>query len=207
MAKKFPPLKRNELQRNYMLLQLKGVIGMPCAIAVPIRQQIIEQRQQGASIAQIAQDLQRSYWSIRTIVRRYRDQGEAGLIPQYQNCGVKGIHFSKRVYRGALWLKRHHPSWGAGFIRVLLQERWSEQAMPSERTLQRWFKQNGLSQQRARGIVSAARTAASAVHQVWQLDGTSHQRLADGSGASWITIVDEASGAHLASVAFPPLRV
>jgi IS30 family transposase len=190
-----------------MLLQLKGDIGMPCAIAVPIRQQIIEQRQQGASIAQIAQALERSYWSIRTIVRRYRDQGEPGLVPQYQNCGVKGIRFSKRVYRGALWLKRHHPSWGGGVIRVLLQERWSEQAMPSERTLQRWFKQNGLSQQRARGIVSADRTTASTVHQVWQLDATSHQRLADGSGASWITLVDEASGAHLASVAFPPLRV
>jgi hypothetical protein len=85
---------------------------MPCAIAVPIRQQIIEQRQQGASIAQIAQALQRSYWSIRTIVRRYRDQGEAGLVPKYQNCGAKGSRFSQRVQRGALWLKRHHPRWG-----------------------------------------------------------------------------------------------
>lgn len=198
--------KNKALQRRYSLLQLKGVI-MPCAIAVPIRQQIIEQHQHGASIAQIAQTLERSYWSIRTIVRRYRDQGEAGLRPNYQNCGVKGIRFSARVQRGALWLKRHHPSWGGGVIRVLLQERWSEQAIPSERTLQRWFKQYGLSRARARGLASGERNAARAVHQVWQLDGTSHQRLADGSGASWITLVDEASGAHLASVAFPPLRV
>lgn len=180
---------------------------MPCAIAVPIRQQMIEQRQQGASIAQIAQALQYSYWSVRTIVRRYRKRGESGLIADYQNCGVKGIHFDKRVYRGALWLKRHHRGWGGGIIRVLLQERWGEQRIPSERTLQRWYKQHGLSQPRSKGIVSAERTAASTVHQVWQLDGTSHQRLADGSGASWITLVDEASGAHLASVAFPPLRV
>jgi transposase len=185
----------------------QGVKTMPCAIAVPIRQQIIEYRHQGMSIAQIATTLGLSYWSVRTIVRRYRDQGASGLKPNYQNCGLRAIHFSQRMYRGALWLKRHHPRWGAGLIRVLLQERWDDSPIPSERTLQRWFQQTGLSPPSGlSGVPSSERTAARWVHEVWQLDGTSHQRLADGTGASWLTLVDEASGAHLASRAFPPLH-
>lgn len=181
---------------------------MPCAIAVPIRQQIIEHRQQGASIAEVAKALGLSYWSVRRIVRRYRDQGECALVPNYQNCGVREIHFSRGVYRGALWLKRHHRGWGAGLIRVLLQERWGPGSVPSERTMQRWFKGAGLSSGAvASGVPSAQRSAECSVHEVWQLDGTSHQRLADGSGASWLTLVDEASGAHLASQAFPPLHL
>jgi hypothetical protein len=180
---------------------------MPSAIALPIRQQMIERRRRGATIAAIAAEFAISYWSVRTIIRRYRDRGASGLRPDYHRCGAKGCRYQRRVYRGALWLKRHHPSWGAGFIRVLLQQRWSDMQLPSERTLQRWFKAHRPPSLPTPETPTAKRQSAADVHQVWQLDATSHQRLADGSGASWVTLVDEASGAHLDSVAFPPLHL
>ena len=180
---------------------------MPCAIAVPIRQQIIHQYQEGATYGEIAAALELSHWSVRTIVRRYRDQGAAGLVTQYSNCGTPGSRLPKRMYRAARWLKRHHPSWGGGFIRVLLRERWGEEGLPRVRSLQRCCRRSGLSVPQSRRLPSHHRQSAHAVHEVWQLDATSHIRLLDGSGASWITLVDEASGAFLESHAFPPLRV
>ena len=180
---------------------------MPRALAVSIRQQIIHHYQEGATYGEIADELALSYWSVRTIVRRYRDQGEAGLVPQYSNCGNPESRLPKRMYRAARWLKRHHPRWGGGFIRVLLRERWGDEGLPSERTLQRWFRLSGLSVPQSRRLPSHHRQSAHVVHEVWQLDATSHIRLLDGSGASWITLVDEASGAFLESHAFPPLCV
>ncbi|MBE9063249.1 helix-turn-helix domain-containing protein [cf. Phormidesmis sp. LEGE 11477] len=180
---------------------------MPSAIAVPIRENIIERREQGETIAKIADALGLSYWSVRTLVRRHRDYGTDGIAPDYANCGNSSIHSSQKVYRSALWLKRHHPSWGAGLILVLLKERWHTLKMPSERTLQRWFKREGIANPPKRCLPTAKRDPARFVHEVWQLDATSHQRLADGSPASWITLVEEVSGAHLFSQAFSPLRV
>lgn len=178
---------------------------MPSAIAVPIRQKIVDQRQQGDTIAKIAASLDLSYWSVRTIVRRYRDQGDAGIVPNYQNCGASTPRHSQHVYRASLWLKRRHPNWGAGLILVMLKERWPTQTMPSERTVQRWFKQQGLSRSVPRRLAPRKREGARFVHEVWQLDATSHQRLADGSGVSWLSLVEEVSGAHLFSQVFPPL--
>lgn len=178
---------------------------MPSAIAVPIRKKIIEYRQQGETIAHIADTLKQSYWSVRNLVRRYRDHGLSGLTPNYKNCGASTTRHSQRVYRGALWLKRHHPDWGAGLILVLLKERWPTSKMPTERTLQRWFKAKGLTRQANRRLPSEKREPARFVHEVWQLDATSHQGLEDGSPASWMTLVEEVSGAHLCSQVFPPL--
>jgi len=178
---------------------------MPSAITVPIRERIIERRQQGETIAKIADTLGLSYWSVRTLVRRYRDRGSSGLVPDYDKCGRTHIRSSQKVYRSALWLKRRHPNWGAGLILVLLKERWKTVKMPSERTLQRWFKRNGMGNKPKSRLPTGQRESARFVHEVWQLDATSHQRLADGSVASWITLVEEVSGAHLFSQVFPPV--
>ena len=178
---------------------------MPSAIPVPIRQEIIHQHHQGASLAQIAAALSLSYWSVRNIVRRYRQQGEAGLVPNYDNCGGQGPRYDRRLYRGARWLKRHHPTWGAGLIAVLLQRRWVLLCLPSVRTIQRWIAPYQQQAPTKTTPPASHRERASFVHEVWQLDATSHQRLADGSGVSWITVVEEVSGSHLASQCFPPL--
>lgn len=174
---------------------------MPLAIPLPQRQVIIRQHQQGLSLPQIAQQMGLSYWSVRQIWRQYRDRAEAGLAIHYDRCGSQSHRSDARIYRAACWLKRRHPTWGGGVIRVILQQRWPEVVIPQERTLQRWFQQGGLQPPRPQ-LPRLPRQRAQQVHEVWQLDGKSHIRLGNGESVSWLNIVDEYSGAQLSVEVF-----
>jgi len=178
---------------------------MTRVIPVPIRREIVERHQQGETLNEIAQALQLSYWGVRKIWRQYRKEPTGGLSIGYGNSGRHGQRYSRKIYRCAMWLKRRHPSWGASFIRVILNERYGNESLPHPRTLQRWFRAQHLSVPRTHHPVTE-RVRAQVVHQIWQLDATSHQRLADGTPASWISLVDEHSGALLSSRAFPPVH-
>lgn len=175
---------------------------MPKALAVPIRQQIVKLKQEGKSYLEIANELGQSRDSVRKIWRRYQEKGEQSLVPSYERCGQKESTFEKLVWRSVRYLKRLHPSWGAGFIRVKLSQRWPQQKLPHVRTMQRWFNQAGITsarEQPKRGRRERARI----VHQCWQVDAVCDQRLGDGSEACWLSTTDEASGAVLSSTAFP----
>ena len=178
---------------------------MPQAIPVAQRQVIVERHQPGASLEQIAGQLGLSPWTVRTLWRRYRDRGPAGLEPDYAACGRAGARCERRVYRAALWLKRAHPGWGGPLIRTLIQQRWPEAQVPVARNLQRWFRAAGINtsprQRRPREPVQRA----TAVHETWEMDAKEQVRLADASGVSWLTLSDEKSGAILDSPLFPPV--
>lgn len=178
---------------------------MTRVIPVPIRREIVTRHQQGEPLKAIAQSLQLSYWGVRKIWRQHRREPTHGLSIGYANSGRRGHRCSHKLYRCAIWLKRRHPSWGASFILVILKERYESESLPHPRTLQRWFQAQHLSIPKTHHPVTE-RVRAQSVHQTWQLDATSHQRLADGTPASWISLVDEHSGALLESRAFPPVH-
>lgn len=179
---------------------------MTTVIPVPLRREIVTRHQAGEPLSKIAQQLNLSVWGVRKIWRQYRDNGEAGLAIRYGQSGRSGLRGERLIYRAAVWLKRRHPGWGAGLIRVLLAERYPQAVIPHQRTLQRWFRQQQLSVPPMRRP-PVERHRAERVHDVWQLDATSHQRLADGTPVSWISLVDEHSGAVLESRAFSPIRL
>lgn len=179
---------------------------MPSAIAVPIRQQIVDLRAQGKSYSEIAQVLHQSKSSVRRICRQYRADEPYSLQPGYERCGHRVLQFERLVYRSAIYLKRQHPSWGGGIIRVKLQQRWSDRSIPTERTLQRWFRQAGVNSAPMRRP-TPRRVRARVVHQCWQVDAVSHQTLADGRPACWLSATDEASGALIEASVFPLCRL
>ena len=117
---------------------------MPRAIPVPIRRVIVERHQVGRSLESIALELGLTHDTVRNIWRRFRDRGEAGLIPDHHRCGRRRSSGSGRMIRAACWLKRRHPSWGAGQIRNLLRERWPDRSVPGLRSLQRAVRLAGL---------------------------------------------------------------
>lgn len=176
---------------------------MPSPIPLSTRQEIIRRKAQGETLSQIADTLNRSYWSVRQIFRRHRDAGEAGLHVKYSQCGCPGPTSRNVVYRAARYLRYRHRAWGAGLIRVLLQERYPSTKIPSERTLQRWFKAQGLGPPPRRRPRQRARRAQK-VHEVWQIDATERVALKNGQKVSWMTVTDEKSGAILATPVFPP---
>ena len=67
------------------------------------------------------------------------------------------------------------------------------------RTLQRWFKAAGLTRLRQKQPDSV-QTKTCAVHQVWQIDAK--ERLP--AQASYLSMIDEHSGAFLEAFVFPP---
>ena len=174
------------------------------AVAIPfaIRQQIVQLRAQGKSYRQISQELGVSYDVVRRICKRQRQQGEIGLIPRYKQCGITGIRLSAFYHRVSLWLKRVHPLWGAPYIRLQLDQRYTMGRIPSVRTLQLWFKAANLTKPR-RQLLNSPKVWADQPHQVWQIDAKEHQRTLDGMRVCWLTVVDEKSGAVLAAPVFP----
>jgi hypothetical protein len=76
-------------------------------------------------------------------------------------------------------------------------------ALPSVRTLQKWYKVAGLCpphrQSRGPGIGRSQ-----AAHNIWEVDAKENLTLGDGSPACYLTIGDEKTGAWLEAVVFPP---
>jgi hypothetical protein len=176
---------------------------MPKPIAILEQQNIVERHEQGESLAAIGRHLGRPYRSVWNVWQRYCDTGR--IESHYRNCGRRGqISFTGRVYRGALMLRRLHPSWGAPLIRSLLGQKWADEPLPTVRTLQYWFRQKGLNQSpRHRQPVAPVRRG-EAVHEVWALDSKEKIQLANGQAVSWLTLSDEKSGVVLAGT-FSPL--
>lgn len=175
---------------------------MPKPIPVAIRRQIVEHRQGGERLNRIAADLSVPYESVRKVWRLYRREGR--IEPNYQACGKRGVKGSRRVYRASLWLKRHHPSWGAPLIRQIIRDKWTSEQVPHERTLQRWFVQAGLSAKKVKGEGQARQGRGKAAHNIWEMDSREAIQLGSGEKVSWLLVSDEASGAVLGGEIFPP---
>jgi transposase len=176
---------------------------MPQAVPVAVRQAIVDRHRAGASLPTIAQDLGLSPWTVRTIWRRYRDGGAAALVPDYAACGRPGPRQPAGLYEAALAMRREHPGWGSGLIRLELATHFPDQILPHDATIRRWFRDAGLARPRPTPRPPDPPRARQP-HARWQLDATEHIRLADGTEVSWLAASDEASGALLGAVVFPP---
>lgn len=177
---------------------------MGTALPLPLRLQIVQQKSNGKNLRAIARETQLSYTTVRRIWKRYRAKGTEGLAPDYDKCNSAGPRCAPVIQRASLWLRRVHPDWGAAFIRLQLQNRYGEQRIPVERTLQRWFKAAGLCRRKSR-FPLLKKTWAAAVHDTWQIDAKEKLHLASGQKVCYLTIVDEMSGALLRAWVFPPL--
>lgn len=110
------------------------------------------------------------------------------------------------MYHTAVALRREHPTWGSGYIRVRLGMKDSDQPLPAERTLRAWFRKAGLSAAPAgrRPVLNLDR--ATRPHQVWQMDASECLRLKSGHHVCWLRVIDEFSGAILWTRVFNKAR-
>src|SRR4051812_33520950 len=181
---------------------------MPGALPMDVRQHIIELKNKGNRLQTIVNELHLCYATVQRLWKRYKAEGPGGLTPHYNRCGPSTAgtpRWAALIYRESLWLKRCHPDWGAALIRVSMQDRYKDQAVPSERTLQRWFKAKLLYKLKSRFPVLPSPAPAHQVHDVWQIDAKEKLQLGAGQKASYLTVVDEHSGALLKAEVFPPL--
>jgi helix-turn-helix protein len=178
------------------------------ALPMDVRQHIIELKNKGNSLQSIVNELHLCYATVQRLWKRYKAEGVSGLSPHYNQCGpaAAGIpRYAPLVYRAALWLKRCPPDWGAALIQLSIKDRYSDVAVPSERTLQRWFKAKRLYKPKSRFPLLQSPPPARQVHDVWQIDAKEKLYLGAGQKASYLSVVDEKSGSLLRAMVFPPL--
>jgi transposase len=176
---------------------------MPAPIPVPIRQAILARWQKGESVATLAEDMQLSARTVRHLVRRFAQRGQNGLAPDYDRCATKKVATDDATFQKAVEMRQQHPMWGGGLIRVLLQEQGND-ACPSERTLQRWFRQSKSAVAPPGRRPASDEHRACQPHDVWQMDAVDQLRLGNGQRVSWLRVVDECSGVVLQTTIFPP---
>jgi hypothetical protein len=177
---------------------------MPRPLPVPVRQAIWRRSQDGQDVPIIAQSLGLASRTVRRLVRRFREGGQASLTPSYDRCGAATPKPSEAVLQAAVNLRREHPTWGAGLIRVMLRRQLPDVAPPAERTLQRWFLRAGLAPAPAGRRPAGNPWRAEQPHQVWQMDAAELVKLRTGQRVCWLRIADECSGAVLWTAVFPP---
>jgi transposase len=179
---------------------------MPAAIPIPVRQLILKRWQKGESVAKLANELKLSLRTVRNLVRRFAKRGQSGVEPDYGRCATKTLPTNRDEFQKAIEMRKQHPTWGGGLIRVLLQEQGHD-ACASERTLQRWFERSTLAPAPPGRRPDSDVRRAHHPHEVWQMDAVDQLRLASGQQVSWLRLVDECSGAVLQTTIFPPALV
>ena len=123
---------------------------MPQAWPLALREQIVQRHQQGEPLTEIAAALKVPYRTVRRWWHRYQQAGPEGLRTHYSHCGPKAPKAPAAVHAAALELKREHPSWGAGLIRLQLVAQFGASEVPQVRAIQRWFRAAGLQPARAK---------------------------------------------------------
>jgi len=177
---------------------------MPPPLPFALRQELVRRHQQGETLAALAERMQLPPSTVRNWWQRFRREGEAGLQTRYQHCGPQRPKAAPVVHQAALSMKREHPTWGAGLIRLELQKQFPEQPLPQKRAIERWIQKAGLQPPRAQRP-PMERQRGKEPHAVWEIDAKERLRLGDGSATSVLTVTDEASGALLGATPFPPL--
>src|SRR5215471_12718799 len=178
---------------------------MPHPIPLPVRQVIVQRAEQGQSAGLIARSLGLVSRSVRQLLQRLRIQGNNALLTSYPSRAYPHPPQFRALVEEALQLRRAHPTWGAGLVRVMLRRDYPADPIPAERTLQRWFRRAGLipaPSGRRSGPSSYHR--AQQPHDVWQMDAADQVALQNGRQVCWLRIADECSGAVLQTTVFPP---
>lgn len=168
--------------------------------SISVRELIINEKLSGKTLLKISAEQSVSYSTVRRIWQRYQAGGFENIKPRYQNCGLKRPKYYQ-MYRRCIWLKRHHSSWGAPYILTLIEEKYSQEALPTARMVQKWFKSKHLGKpkmQREEQQIAKVKQ----VHDCWQIDAKENIKLADGTGTCYLTTVDVKSGAVLETPIF-----
>lgn len=173
------------------------------ATSSALRALIIEARERGKSLRALSVEYELSYATVQNLCSRYVQQGQAGLLPLYGNCGKRARNPREDVvYRAVRCFKCWHPGWGAEKIRTELISLNPALVIPPARTLQHWFVSNGQNPKRV-NRPQTEKQWGKAEHDVWQIDAKEEMQTLDGQKNCWLNIKDEYSGAIIEPRVFP----
>lgn len=171
---------------------------------VLLRQRILADHQKGATYSSLARHYAMSYNTVRTICRRYKELGEAGLVPRYSNCGRAVVAGAARSFRLVRLLKHLHPTWGIGYILVRIGLDYPHLVLQSERHYQRRLSEGKSSLPKPQLPSPTPIDRSRLAHDTWQIDAKERIGMADGQQRCFLNITDEKTAALLKTKGFPP---
>lgn len=177
---------------------------MPKPIPIPVRRKLLERTQAGEDTATLAAAYNLSPRTVRNLRQRFRERGPDAVQPSYQAPKKLPHVFPAKIRDAAMALRREHPTWGGVLIWIALREQHPKRSLPSPRTLRHWFRGAGLGPLPKSKRSRERSNRSTEPHQTWQVDASEHIALAGGLQVSWLRVVDEATGAVLGTVIFPP---
>jgi len=179
---------------------------MPRAVPAPLRRALYRRWLRGQDVGAIADALGLAPRTARRLVGRCRADDPDTALPAYAPS-PRPAGAGTALGQTALQLRRDPPTWGAPLIRVERGPQFPAAALPTARTLQRWFHQHGLGPAAAGRRPPPSPGRAARPHDVWQMDAAEQVRLRTGQRVSWLRIVDEHTGVVLATRVFPPRQL
>lgn len=173
------------------------------------RKQILELKQSGLTLSQIAIKLGLSLSCVRKFYRRFRNLGEQGLERCSRRPKKAPAHqTSERKRQAILEIKRNHQKWGAQFIQGELDRRRFK-SIPHRRTIERFLHQYPefpWQTRRKREPLQDGRRA-TRLHQLWQMDFIVERKLKGADRKySFLQIRDMASTTSILKYPLPDGR-
>jgi transposase InsO family protein len=181
-------------------------MGQRAALTPAELERLYQAKLQGQTAAEIARALACSPACVRKWWQRATHEGLRGLHPRPRGPRPHGVlaRTDPRVAAAALALKRHHERWGADRVLLALQEdpQLAALHLPSRSRLAAFFKvqcPECVQPPHPLTPAPARPPAATAVHEIWQLDCQEGLRLQDGEVATICNIRDPFGAAMSAS--------
>ncbi|TDW70588.1 transposase InsO family protein [Kribbella pratensis] len=151
----------------------------------------------GRSVSEVAEQWGVSRQSVHAWLRRYEDEGLAGLAPRSRRPASCAHQLGGVVEARILELRRVHPGWGPRRILYDLQhdQTLAEELVPSRSGIYRALVRAGLLDPRARRRRGEhwRRWERAEPMELWQMDVVGGFELADGRRAKALTGVDDHS--------------
>lgn len=169
------------------------------------KQYVYDRKQQGMSLAKIAQELDcaletaRKWWRYKRDARRPRRRGRprTGILSTYP----------ARIREEAVFLKRTHPHWGPANVKLEMKRRMHLEVdeLPSNARLSALFRAEcpeAVQPRQKHHYPEKAPPKASCPHERWQIDEKEAVRVGDREWANILNIRDPVGALMIASRAF-----
>jgi transposase-like protein len=169
------------------------------------KEYIYRRKQEGASLTQIAHELECAYETARKWWRQKRD----GTQPRPRGRPRRGIlsTYAASIREGAIAFKRKHPHWGPPNVKLQLKRDLGleEDELPSSPRLSALFKAEcpeAVQPRKRRLYPERAPPSVTHPHQRWQVDGKEKVPIGDSDVATILNIRDPVGALMIASRAF-----
>jgi putative transposase len=128
------------------------------------------------------------------LLKRYRAEGAAGLVPRSRAPHHHGLAMAEETAAAIIALRQERPYWGAKKLRAKLQERHPERPWPAPSTIGDLLRREGLSEPRRRRRRAVPVTQpflpVREPNDLWCIDFKGWFRTTDGQRCDPLTVTD-----------------